>query len=112
MKNFSETQPKQEREDDRFPLKEGITFVLTGFVFGPSRKCLEGVSKLNGYDPITKAALKFWYCGKAVLHQLKNMEKTIGMEPLATGQLKEAVQVKVILIKGDKGEYLSLTDPE
>jgi hypothetical protein len=109
MKKFSDSQPVQEKETDRFPLKVGMVFILTGFVFAPSKKCPEGVSRLNGRDPATNAPIKCWYCGKAVLHQLKNMEKSIGIE---SGLLKEEIRVKVVEIKGEKGAYLSLADPE
>ncbi len=109
MKKFSDTQPVQEKETDRLPLKAGLVFVLTGFIFAPSKKCPEGVSRLNGRDPATNALVKYWYCGKAVLHQLKNMEKSIGID---SGQLKEEIKVKVVEVKGEKGAYLSLADPE
>jgi hypothetical protein len=109
MKKFSDTQPIMEKETDRFPLKAGTTFILTGFVFAPSKKCPEGVSRLTGRDPISNSMVKYWYCGKAVLHQLKNMEKSIGIE---SGLLKEEIRVKVVEIKGEKGAYLSLADPE
>jgi hypothetical protein len=110
MKKFSETQPEpQARETDRLPLKAGSLFILAGFVVGPSKKCPEGVAKINGYDLITKAPVKYWYCGKAVLHQLQNMQKSVGMD---SGRFNEEIRVRVVEIKGDKGIYLSLADPE
>ena len=107
MKKFSDTQPVQVREDDRLPLKAGECFILTGFVIAPSNKYKDGVAKLNGQNIIDNKLVKFWYSGKAVIHQLKNMETTIGV---SAGLLKEPIRVMVVTIKGEKGSYLSLAD--
>jgi hypothetical protein len=109
MKKFSETQPVQVREDDRLPLKEGACFILTGFVIGPSAKYKDGIAKMNGQNIIDKKPVKFWYSGKAVIHQLNEMGKSVG---ITAGLLKEPVRVMVVTVKGEKGSYLSLADPE
>ncbi len=108
MKKFSETQPVQEQETDRDPLKCGL-FVITGYVLVPSGKYKDGVARINGYDPKTKAFHKYWYTGKAIVHQLENMKKSVGMDgPI----FKEEITVEVVEVKGEKGKYLSLADPE
>lgn len=110
MKQFSDTQPvPQAREDDRLPLKEGECFILTGFVIAPSAKYKDGIAKINGQNVVDNKLVKFWYSGKAVIHQLKNMEDTIG---ISAGLLKEPVRVMVVIVKGEKGSYLSLADPK
>jgi hypothetical protein len=109
MKQFSDTQPKTEREDDRLPLKEGECFILTGFVIAPSAKYKDGIAKLNGQNIIDNKLVKFWYSGKAVIHQLKNMQASVGMD---AGYLNEPVRVMVVTVKGEKGSYLSLADPK
>jgi hypothetical protein len=108
MKKFSDTQPVTVKEDDRFPLKEGESFILTGFVITPSAKYKDGIAKLNGQNIIDNKLVKFWYSGKAVIHQLKNMETTIGV---SAGLLKEPIRVMIVTVKGEKGSYLSLADP-
>jgi len=108
MKTFSDTQPKIEREDDRLPLKEGESFILTGFVITPSAKYKDGIAKLNGQNIVDNKLVKFWYSGKAVIHQLKNMGDSIGV---SAGLLTEPIRVTVVTVKGEKGSYLSLADP-
>lgn len=109
MKKFSDTQPVLVREDDRVPLKAGECFILTGFVIGPSMKYKDGIAKINGQNIIDKQPVKYWYSGKAVIHQLQNIEKSIG---ISAGLLGEPVRVCVKEVKGEKGKYLSLADPE
>ena len=109
MKKFSDTQPVQQpREDDREQLKAGAVFILTGFVIQPSSKYKDGIARINGQNVIDNKVVKFWYSGKAVIHQLENVAKIIGIE---AGLLKEPVRVMVIEVKGEKGKYLSLADP-
>jgi hypothetical protein len=108
MKKFSDTQPVQVREDDRFPLKEGECFILTGFVITPSGKYKDGIAKINGQNIVDNKLVKFWYSGKAVIHQLDEMGKSVGIN---SGLLKEPVRVMVVTVKGEKGSYLSLADP-
>jgi hypothetical protein len=108
MKKFSDTQPTQVREDDRLPLKEGECFILTGFVIAPSGKYKDGIAKLNGQNIVDNKPVKFWYSGKAVIHQLTEMERSVGV---SAGLLKEPVRVMVVTVKGEKGSYLSLADP-
>ena len=109
MKTFSDTQPQAIKEDDRFPLKEGECFILTGFVITPSAKYKDGIAKINGQNIIDNKLVKFWYSGKAVIHQLNNMADSIG---ISAGLLKEPVRVMVITVKGEKGSYLSFADPK
>ena len=108
MKKFSDTQPIIVREDDRFPLKAGECFILTGFVIAPSNKYKDGIAKLNGQNIIDNKLVKFWYSGKAVIHQLQNMGESVG---ISAGLLKDPVRVMVVEVKGEKGTYLSLADP-
>ena len=105
MKKFSETQ----RETDREQLRTGIQFTLTGFVIQKSTRFPEGIAKINGLDPKTGQTVKFWYTGKAVIHQLSKMQKSVGMD---AGNFNEPIGVLVVRVESDKGNYLSLTDPE
>jgi hypothetical protein len=108
MKTFSETQPPAPaQETDRFPLVTGI-FIITGYVLVPSSKYKDGVARINGYDPKTKAVRKYWYTGKAVIHQLENMKKSVGMDGPV---FKEEIKTEVVEVKAEKGKYLSLADP-
>lgn len=109
MKQFSDTQPVATKEDDRFPLKEGECFILTGFVITPSAKYKDGIAKINGQNIIDNKLVKFWCSGKAVIHQLENMKASVGMD---YGYLNEPVRVMVITVKGKKGSYLSFADPK
>lgn len=109
MKKFSDTQPVQQpREDDRSQLKAGESFILTGFVIQPSAKYKDGIAKINGQNIIDNKAVKYWYSGKAVIHQLQNAAKSVGCD---SGLLNEPVRVTVIEKNGEKGKYLSLADP-
>jgi hypothetical protein len=112
MKKFSETQPAKQEivdEPDRIPLKSRVLFILTGYVMIPSKKYPDGVAKINGHDLITGKDVKFRTTGKAIIHQLSNMEGTIGIED---HKFKEQVRVRVTEIKGEGGYYLSFADPE
>ena len=109
MKKFSETQPVQERETDREQLRAGIQFALIGFVIQKSTRFPEGIAKINGLDMKTGQTFKFWYTGKAVIHQLSDMQKSVGMD---AGDFNEPIGVRVVKIKAEKGDYLSFTDPE
>ena len=109
MKKFSDTQPVQQpREDDREQLKAGAAFILTGFVIQPSAKYKDGIARINGQNIIDKTAVKYWYSGKAIIHQLDNMAKSIGVD---AGLLKEPIRVVVVEVKGERGKYLSFADP-
>ena len=109
MKKFSDTQPEQQpRETDREQLKAGAAFILTGFVIQPSAKYKDGIARINGQNIIDNKPVKFWYSGKAVIHQLENMAKSIGIE---SGLLKEPVRVMIIEVNGKGGKYLSFADP-
>ena len=109
MKKFSETQPAQERETDREQLRTGIQFTITGFVIQKSTRFPEGIAKINGLDMKTGQTFKFWYTGKAVIHQLSEMQKSVGMD---AGNFNEPIGVRVVKIKAEKGDYLSYADPE
>jgi hypothetical protein len=110
MKTFSETQPKTEQETDRLPLKAGLNIVITGYVKQPSQKYSDGVARINAYDAhdVRKQTLKFWYTGKAVIHQLDNMSKSVGID---AGVFKEPIRTMVVEVKAEKGKYLMLVDP-
>jgi hypothetical protein len=113
MKTFSETQPKQEQETDRAPLKDALdkVIIITGYVKQDSAKYPDGVARINAYDPAdpAKKLLKFWYTGKAVIHQLDNMKKSVGM--MQIGLFDEGIKTKVTEVKAEKGKYLALADP-
>ena len=109
MKKFSETQPVQERETEREQLRAGIQFTLTGFVIQKRTRFPEGIAKINGLDMKTGQTFKFWYTGKAVIHQLSEMQKNVGMD---AGDFNEPIGVRVVKIKAEKGDYLSFADPE
>jgi len=115
MKKFSETQPELEREEDRFQLVPGDHFVITGFVMQNSRKYEKGIAKINGYEHVIVEELeetvvvKRWTTGVAIINQLDNMAKKIGID---AGQLKDGVRVAVITVDGPNGAYLSFADPE
>lgn len=109
MKKFSDTQPVQQpRENDREQLKAGAAFILTGFIIQPSSKYKDGIARINGQNIIDNKPVKFWYSGKAVIHQLQNIAKSVGCD---SGFLNEPIRVMVIEVKGDKGKYLSFADP-
>lgn len=108
MKKFSDTQPVIVKEDDRFPLKAGEAFILTGFVITPSAKYKDGIAKINGQNVIDNKIVKFWYSGKAIIHQLNNIADSIG---ISAGLLKEPIRVMVVEVNGEKGKYLSFADP-
>lgn len=109
MKKFSDTQPVIVKEDDRLPLKVGECFILTWFQIAPSKKYKDGIAKINGQNIIDNKLVKFWYSGKAVIHQLQNMAGSVGED---SGILKEPVRVMVVEVKGEKGSYLSFADPK
>ena len=112
MRTFSETQPKQEQETDRLPLKEalGKVIVITGYIKQESSKFPDGVARINGYDMADPARklLKFWYTGKAVIHQLDNMTKSVGTDG---GIFHEGIRTRITEVKAEKGKYLLLADP-
>jgi len=111
MKKFSETQPlKQELETDRFELKEGQLLIITDIMLVPSKN-YEQIGKVNGYDLVTKAKLKYRTTSKSLCDQLENMIKQIGTD--AQGKLKEEVKVGVRKEKSQKGphSYLTFYDP-
>ena len=106
MKKFSETQPVQDNEE-REQIKTGMIFVISGFVIQDSKKYKEGVAKINGNDTEGKEH-KYWTTGAVIIHQLKNMAESVGID---SGKLKEKIMVRVITVKGKSGQdYLSLSD--
>ena len=109
---FSDTQPKIEEEEDRYPLKPGDTFVLTGYVIQPSRKYSRGVAKINGFksDAISNGiAVKYRTTGIAIISQLTNIAESVGID---AGKFKDEIPVTVVEIQGENGTYFSFTDPE
>lgn len=108
-KKFSETQSDQERETDRYQLTEGLQFTLTGFVSQPSVIFPEGFARINGIDQKTGQTVKYWYTGKAIIHQLHNAQKMVGMD---ADEFKVPIGVRVIKRIAEKGSYLSFSDPE
>ena len=112
MRTFGQTQPVQEQETDREPLEKalGKVFIITGYVKIESGKFKDGVARINAYDPSdpAKKILKYWYTGKAVIHQMEAMKKSVGMNG---PDFNEGIKTTVIEIKADKGKYLSLADP-
>jgi hypothetical protein len=112
MRTFGQTQPVVEQETDREPLEKalGKIFIVTGYVRVESAKYKDGVARINGYDPKDpkKTPLKYWYTGKAVIHQMEAMKKSVGMDG---GLFKDEIKTTVVEIKAEKGKYLSLADP-
>jgi len=108
-KKFSETQPVNEQEKDRFQLKVGDRFTLTGFVVQGSEKYKDGIAKINGRDGKTGMTVKFWTTAAAIHHQLQNMAESVGIE---AGQLQTPVGVEVFEKKSKAGKmYLTFGDP-
>ena len=108
-KKFSETQPTTEQEKDRFQLKVGDKFTITGFVIQPSEKYKDGICKINGIVPAGQI-VKYWSTGQAIHTQLKNMAETVGID---AGSLKTNVGVQVFEKKSATGRmYLTFGDPE
>ena len=111
IKKFSETQPApQEQETDRYELKEGLLFVIDGIVIVPSTK-YEQIGKVNGYDLITKARLKYRTTSKVLIQQLKEM---IASDKNKDGtNLSDHIKVKVEQHKAKKSGrvFLTFVDP-
>ena len=112
MRTFGQTQPVREQETDRESLEKalGKVFIITGYVKGESAKYKDGVARINGYDPQDpdKTVLKYRYTGKAIIHQMESMKKSVGMNG---PDFNEEIKTTVVKVKNDKGEYLSLADP-
>jgi hypothetical protein len=111
IKKFSDTQPEpQEQETDRYELKEGLLFVIDGIVIVPSAK-YEQIGKVNGYDLITKARLKYRTTSKVLIEQLGHMMKQDPSEDKT--QLRDHVKVKVEQHKAEKSGrmFLTFVDP-
>lgn len=107
IKKFSETQPKpQEQEKDRFELKEGLHFVIDGIVIVPSAK-YKSIGKVNGYDLITKARLKYRTTSKVLIGQMEHMMKQDPSQDKT--QLKDHIEVKVELHPAEKSGLMFLT---
>ena len=94
-------------EPDRFPLQAGIRFVITDFVFSPSKRYGE-IVKINGYDLITKQHLKYRTTAKKVIDTLKQLETAAGKDD--NGKLKAEVKVLVASYKSENGTGLELVD--
>jgi hypothetical protein len=108
-KKFSETQPVNEKEDDRFQLKIGDNFTITGFVIQESRKYKDGISKINGLNK-DGSIVKFWTTSQPIHNQLQNMADSMGID---SGKLKTNVGVMVIEATSKEGrKYLTFDDPE
>lgn len=111
IKKFSDTQPPApEQETDRFELKEGLLFIIDGIVIVPSAK-YEWIGKVNGYDLITKARLKYRTTSKVLISQLQNMIKNDKNKDGT--QLYDHIKVQVMRKKSEKsGRYfLTFEDP-
>lgn len=111
IKKFSETQPEpQEQEKDRYELKEGLLFVIDGIVIVPSVK-YEFIGKVNGYDLITKARLKYRTTSKVLIGQMEHMMKRDPSQDKT--QLKDHIKVKVESHKAEKSGrmFLTFADP-
>jgi hypothetical protein len=110
VKKFSETQPKNEQEDDRQQLKVGDKFTVTGFVIQPSERFKDGICKINGLSLKDGTVVKYWTTGQAVHTQLMNMANSVGID---SGALKTNVGVQVYEKKSATGRmYLTLGDIE
>jgi hypothetical protein len=111
IKKFSDTQPEpQEQETDRYELKEGLLFVIDGIVIVPSAK-YEQIGKVNGYDLITKARLKYRTTSKVLIEQMNNM---IASDKNKDGlNLADHIKVKVEQHKAEKSGrmFLTFVDP-
>ena len=111
MRTFSSTQPeKQEMETDRQQLKEGEFFIITDVIIVPSKK-YNKIGKINGYDLITKAPLKYRTTSETICGQIENMIKSIGADD--HGKLKEEVKVGVKKehSASSGNDYLTFFDP-
>lgn len=111
IKKFSQTQPEpQEQEKDRYELKEGLLFVIDGIVIVPSAK-YEFIGKVNGYDLITKARLKYRTTSKVLIGQMEHMMKQDPSQDKMA--LQDHVKVKVEQHKAEKSGrmFLTFVDP-
>lgn len=91
---------KIEEEKDRYPLGAGIRFVISDFSFVASEKYGE-FAKINGYDLITKQALKYRTTAKSIIEQLHAIEAAAGRD--GSGKLKQEVKVFVGSFKSKNG---------
>lgn len=91
---------KIEEEKDRYPLAAGVRFVISDFSFVKSEKYGE-FAKINGYDLITKQALKYRTTAKSIIEQLHQIEEAAGRDD--SGKLKQEVKVFVNSFKSKNG---------
>lgn len=109
MKTFSDTQPKNDREEgDRPSLADGMTIVITDVIITDKTKYGE-LAKINGYYAINKQPGKWRTTGKVLCKQLKFAIANIGADH--AGKLKEPFSVQVV--KGhnkENGAYLMFKD--
>lgn len=111
IKKFSQTQPEQqERETDRYELEEGLHFVIDGILIVPSAKYVR-IGKVNGYDPVTKARLKYRTTSKVLIDQMEHMMKQDPSQDKTA--LQDHVGVKVEQHKAEKSGrmFLTFVDP-
>ena len=104
-------QPKAPRVDepDRYPLQAGIIFVISDFTLSDSRKYgPASIAKINGYDLITKQALKYRTTAKMVIDTLRALETAAGRD--ANGKLNAEVKVLVAAYRTENGSGLQLVD--
>lgn len=98
-------------EPDRYPLQEGVRFVITDFMLIDSRKYgPASIAKINGYDLITKQQLKYRTTAKRVISQLIEIHELAGVDD--TGKLKSHVKVLVGTYKSENGTGLELQDAD
>lgn len=111
-KKFSETQGiLYDKEEDRYPLKPGDKFTITGYIVQPSQKYPAGIIKINGLSLTDGTIVKYRTTGKAILNQLQNMAKDVGCD---SGHFINAnVGVQVFERKSGGGlTYLTFGDIE
>ena len=111
IKKFSQTQPEQqELETDRYELEEGLLFVIDGILIVPSAKYVR-IGKVNGYDLVTKARLKYRTTSKVLIDQMEHMMKQDPSQDKTA--LQDHVKVKVEQHKAEKSGrmFLTFVDP-
>ena len=108
---LSQVLPPQEKipeETDRYRMMAGIRFVITDILVIPSGK-YGNVSKVNGYDLITRQPLKYRTTSKKISQQLMDLITAVGADE--NGKLKQEVKVLVGEYKTENGTGLQLIDP-
>ena len=110
MRSFSETQPKQDLDPDRVPLKEGLRISIEKIIL--SDKTQYGlIAKIDGVLLSSKTPGKWYTTSSVIVAQLQDALKSSKVN--SGGVLAEPFAALVKKVKSKQGNgYLTLADPD